>query len=103
MARTIANTKDGIRRLNTKVWDDNGHFAVKLYATVVYDETRETITLNNGGWVTPTTTSRINQALAHRGFTECGVFIKGGEMYFQRGANPAIAFKENKFVMERGA
>lgn len=80
MARSIANTPNGIRKLNTKVWDDNGHFAVKLYDTVVYDETATTITLNNGGWVTPTTTSRIHQALIHRGHSN-RVNIKNGQMF----------------------
>lgn len=80
MASTYAKTKDGIRRLNTKVYDDNGHFSVQLYATVVYDETKEKIVLNNGGWVTPTTTSRINQALVHQGH-DYGVSIMKGVMY----------------------
>lgn len=70
----------GIRKLNTKIWDDNGHFMVQLYATVVYDETADKIVLRNGGWVTPTTGSRINQALRHRNRTE-NVNIKNGEMF----------------------
>lgn len=82
MARTIANTKDGIRRLNTKVWDDNGHFAVQLYATVVYEEDAHRITLRHGGYVTPTTASRIHQALTHRGISG-HLNIKNGEMFFR--------------------
>lgn len=99
MASMIAKTKTGIGTTGTKIWNDNGHFAVQLYATVVYDETRETITLNNGGWVTPTTVRRINQAFKHRGHLGV-VFIRNGEMYFRRGDNPALPFKDQKFVVE---
>lgn len=93
MPTRLAKTPTGIRKGNTKVWDNNGHFSVMLYSTVVYDETREVITLNNGGWITPTTASRMNQALEHRGFPAC-VRIRGGQMFY--GSNP---FNGNTFTL----
>ena len=95
MASTIAKTRDGIRRLNTKVFNDNGHFAVQLYATVVYDETRDHIVLAHGGWVTPTTASRINQALHHRG-VDGGVNIKNGELFYN-----GKPFVNGEYVIDR--
>lgn len=80
MARSYANTKDGIRRLNTKVTSEAGCFSVRLYATTVYAESGGYILLNHGGWVTPTTTSRIHQALRHRGHMN-NVNIKNGVMH----------------------
>jgi hypothetical protein len=81
MPTRIAKTKDGIRRLNTKIWQGDGYFQVCLYETVVYDEQKEKITLRSGGWNTPTTTSRINQALSHRGIAG-GVNIKNGHLHY---------------------
>jgi hypothetical protein len=98
MANTIANTKDGIRRHNTKVWDDNGHFAVRLYSTVVYDETRDLLVLNNGGFVTPTTTSRIHQALIHRGI-KGNVNIKNRKMFFTCESLGTIPFVNGKLEL----
>ncbi len=98
MASTIAKTKDGIRRLNTKVYNENGHFAVQLYSTVVYDETANTLTLSNGGWITPTTTSRIEQALRHRGI-EGHVFIKNGEMFFRAPGMSRTPFADGKCLL----
>lgn len=99
MAATFAKTKDGIGRLNTKVYNDNGHFAVKLYDTVVYDETCERVVLNTGGWTTPTTVRRINQALHHRG-------IPGGVRIIRRVAHyqaPGVSapFVNGQYVIER--
>lgn len=82
MARRIAKTKTGIGRKATKIYDDNGRFAVQLYSTVVYEEIRDEITLRNGGWPTPTTSQRINSALAYRGFP-MGVYIKDGQMFYK--------------------
>ncbi len=97
MASTIAKTPTGIRKLNTKIWDDNGHFSVKLYETIVYDETHDTITLDNGGWVTMTTTSRMNQAFNHRGHSH-GVNIKNGVMYCD-----GKPFNGNTYTIVKGA
>jgi hypothetical protein len=95
MAANFAKTRDGIRRLNTKVWNDNGHFSVKLYATVVYDETRDHIILAHSGWVTPTTASRINQALAHRGVGG-HVNIKNGALLYN-----GKPFTNGEYVIDR--
>lgn len=80
MANTYAKTKDGIRRLNTKVVDGKEEFFVELYQTLVYHEMADRIVLRNGGWVTPTTVSRIHQALRHRGHAH-SVNINKGEMF----------------------
>lgn len=82
MASKIAKTKTGIGSKATKIWNDNGHFMVQLYATVVYDETAETVTLQNGGWNTPTTAQRINSALQYRGFNT-GISTAGGTMKYE--------------------
>lgn len=82
MAKRIANTKTGIRKLHTSITERDGLFEVKLYNTYVYSEEGNTITLDNGGWVTPTTVSRMNQALIHRGIAGV-VLIHKGEMFFQ--------------------
>lgn len=82
MSSMIAKTKTGIGKKATKISSENGHFTVQLYATVVYDETAETVTLANGGWATPTTRQRINSALAHRGFMPT-CYIKYGEMFYR--------------------
>jgi hypothetical protein len=36
MAHSIANTKDGIRRLNTRVFETEQGITIELYQTVVY-------------------------------------------------------------------
>lgn len=66
MSSTLAKTATGIGKGNTKIWNDNGAYAVQLHDTMIYIETRDSITLNNGGWVTPTTARRMNQVLNHR-------------------------------------
>lgn len=95
MASTIAKTPTGIRKLNTRIWDDNGHFAVQLYNTVVYEEDQHRITLRHGGWITPTTTSRITQALRYRGIPS-HVNIKGGEMFCD-----GLPFINGIFIIEK--
>lgn len=97
MPSTYAKTSTGIGKLNTKVYNDNGHFAVQLYATVVYDETAETITLRTGGWNTPTTGRRIHQALRYRGHMN-NVNIKGGLMHCD-----GKPFVNGEFVISKAA
>jgi|WetSurMetagenome_2_1015567.scaffolds.fasta_scaffold206510_3 hypothetical protein len=87
--------KTGIGRTGTKVWDDNGHFMVQYHATVVYDETVEGVTLNNGGWNTPTTARRMNQALVERGY-HAGVHIRGGLMEYE-----GELFKDGRYFIPR--
>lgn len=93
MARSYANTPDGIRRLNTNVVETNDGLMVRLYSTVVYIETNTEIVLNHGGWVTPTTKSRIHQALRYRGHKN-NVNIKNGEMYCD-----GKPFKDQTFII----
>lgn len=81
MASRLARTSNGIGTTSTRVWNDNGHFTVQLHSTVVYDETRERVLLNNGGWITPTTVRRMNQALEHREF-KADVRILKGRMFY---------------------
>lgn len=99
MASRIAKTETGIGR-KAKIWNDNGHFAVQLHSTVVYDETAESITLNNGGWITPTTVRYMNQALAHRGFQE-GAVIRKGEMFLMSGTGDLMPFENNRIVIQK--
>jgi len=97
MASTIAKTVDGIRRLNTKVEAMGDQFYVTLYETMVYSEDKYSITLNSGGWITPTTTSRIRQALRHRGHPH-NVNIKNGVMHCD-----GKPFVNNIYVISKGA
>lgn len=98
MASTIAATKTGIGR-KAHIYQDNGHFAVQLYATVVYDETAHTVTLRHGGWVTPTTARYINQAFTHRGI-DAGVYIRRGEMFLHC-ATGEFPFENGEAVLTR--
>lgn len=77
---------------NTKVWVDNGHYAVQLHDTVIYDETKKSITLDHGGFVTTLTARRMNEVLDHREVMG-HVTMQHGKMFF----NDA-PFTEGKFI-----
>lgn len=63
MPRNIANTRTGIRALNTTVSEADGNLRVTLYSTLVFEQMPNgNIWLNSGGYNTATTCSRINQA-----------------------------------------
>lgn len=55
----------GIRPYNTTVAEESGVTRVTLYQTVVatYDRPAGIVTLNTGGYDTPTTFRRMNEAL----------------------------------------
>lgn len=99
MPTTIAKTPTGIGR-KAQIWQGDNYFQVRLYATMVYEENRAkgTLTLDNGGWVTPTTARYINQALAHRGSSSF-VGIRKGVMvlYCTRGF---VSFEKGRLVIE---
>lgn len=106
MPSTIAKTKTGIGR-QAKIWNDNGHFAVQLHSTVVYDEADGKITFNNGGWVTPTTVRYMNQAFNYRHpemKNNKGICIHKGQMQFVEwlGVGKALytPFVEDKLTIE---
>lgn len=87
MASKIAKTLTGIGRTGTKIvrGEHADTFAVWLYDTLVYFETQTPgkIILSSGGWATPTTARRMNQALLYRGFAFLGdVRIKDGDLFF---------------------
>ena len=94
MPSRIAKTKTGIGS-QAKIWNDNGHFAVQLHSTVVYDETADTIILDNGGWITPTTVRYMNQALDYREVM-ARVQIKDGEMLCN-----GQPFENGRFIMTK--
>lgn len=100
MAHKIAKTSTGIRKLNTKIYqgelDGKEYFQVRLYSTVVYDEWPDRIRLRHGGWVTPTTASRLRQALMYRGRSE-HVDIKNGQMFCN-----GKPFVNGEFVIPKG-
>jgi len=99
MPYAIANTQTGIGR-QAKIYNENGHFSVQLHSTVVYDEdrTNNKLTLNNGGWVTPTTTRYMNQALAYRGSSN-RVAIRKGAMVLLC-TKSECPFEGDKLVIE---
>lgn len=87
MASLRAATNTGIGNGHTVTWNDNGHYSVRLYKTVIYDEAFGKIALDNGGWVTQTTARRMNQILLYRG-QPASVRIRQGVMMF--GSNPFV-------------
>ena len=52
-----------LRFRNTAIYSDNGTIKVILYSTkiVEWNHNRDSIILNNGGWMTVTTKRRMNQ------------------------------------------
>ena len=67
---------------NTAIYSDNGTTKVILYSTkiVEWNHNRDSIILNNGGWMTVTTKRRMNQVAEQfdLGFT---VYQKDFEWY----------------------
>ncbi len=102
MASTIAKTKTGIGR-QAIIRHEIGIFSVQLYNTVVYMEYPESVILNNGGWVTPTTVRYIDQALAYRGIDGYAC-IRKGEMFFAlRSDHKLNPFVDGKYTFQKGA
>lgn len=97
MAHTIAKTKTGIGR-QAVITDRSGLFEVKLYQTYIYSEEGNTLTLDNGGWVTPTTVRYMNQALAYRGSSN-RVAIRKGEMVLLC-TRSVVLFENGRLVIE---
>lgn len=101
MPSTLAKTPTGIGR-KAQIWNEceTHGFQVRLYQTMVYEENRAkgTLTLDTGGWNTPTTARYINQALAYRGASN-RVGIRKGAMvlYVTKGFVP---FENNRLVIE---
>lgn len=97
MPSLIAKTTTGIGNLNTRINNNVGEWSVTLYDTLIYAETDKTITLNNGGWITPTTVRRMNQALTHRGYKPL-VRIKKGQMFYGLNEFTACIYSMTKAV-----
>lgn len=72
-----------IGRVATTVRQDADCISVVYHSTEVfyYNKINDSITLNTGGWNTPTTKRRINQALFHFGFRGYYVFQKNYQWY----------------------
>lgn len=98
MASTIAKTKTGIGR-QAVITDRQGLFEVKLYQTYVYSEEGNKITLDNGGWVTPTTARYMNQALAYRGVSN-RVAIRKGEMVLLC-TRSVVPFENGRLMLDK--
>lgn len=64
--------KSGNTRVEWNGWTEkNGHTVkVILHQTVIALINKHTVTLDSGGWETPTTKSRINAVLDHLGMPE---------------------------------
>lgn len=94
MPSNTAKTQTGIGR-QAIITYRSGLFEVKLYNTYIYSEEGNEITLDNGGWITPTTVRYMNQALGYR--EAMGrVTIKGGEMFFN-----GKPFVNGKYVTQK--
>ena len=80
---------------NTTIYNDNGTTKVILYSTkiVEWNHNRDSIILNNGGWMTVTTKKRMNQVAEQfdLGFTvyqkdfEWYVVLNGQTLPFENG------------------
>ena len=80
---------------NTAIYSDNGTTKVILYSTkiVEWNHNRDSIILNNGGWMTATTKRRMNQVAEQfdLGFTvyqkdfEWYVVLNGQTLLFENG------------------
>ena len=80
---------------NTAIYSDNGTTKVILYSTkiVEWNHNRDSIILNNGGWMTVTTKRRMNQVAEQfdLGFTvyqkdfEWYVVLNGQTLPFENG------------------
>ena len=74
-----------LRFRNTAIYSDNGTIKVILYSTkiVEWNHNRDSIILNNGGWMTVTTKRRMNQVAEQfdLGFT---VYQKDFDLDFPR-------------------
>ena len=80
---------------NTAIYSDNGTTKVILYSTkiVEWNHNRDSIILNNGGWMTATTKRRMNQVAEQfdLGFTvyqkdfEWYVVLNGQTLPFENG------------------
>jgi len=53
-----------IGRTATTVVETDGNVQVKYHSTIVFERRGAQITVRHGGWVTPTTCRRINQAFS---------------------------------------
>ena len=84
-----------LRLRNTAIYSDNGTTKVILYSTkiVEWNHNRDSIILNNGGWMTVTTKRRMNQVAEQfdLGFTvyqkdfEWYVVLNGQTLPFENG------------------
>ena len=84
-----------LRFRNTAIYSDNGTTKVILYSTkiVEWNHNRDSIILNNGGWMTVTTKKRMNQVAEQfdLGFTvyqkdfEWYVVLNGQTLPFENG------------------
>lgn len=64
MGASIANTRTGIAKGNTKVEESDGCLRVTLHNTLVLESMPNgNVWLDSGGWNTATTVSRMNQGL----------------------------------------
>ena len=80
---------------NTTIYNDNGTTKVILYSTkiVEWNHNRDSIILNNGGWMTVTSKRRMNQVAEQfdLGFTvyqkdfEWYVVLNGQTLLFENG------------------
>jgi hypothetical protein len=99
MPSTIAKTSTGIGKGNTQVYTDGKSYEVVLYSTRIYIENGKTISFDNGGWITPTTTRRMNQVIRHRGTLRGSVSIKGGTMVYTDENGKRFPFEADKLTL----
>jgi len=72
-----------IGKNNTVIIKEDGYLKVILHSTTIYKERDNVLILNNGGWVTLTTTRRMNQVLNDFGHSNLRVFRRNGDMYLE--------------------
>lgn len=89
-----------ISRNNTILTKDSNELSVRLYNTTIAHVNRRTgiVTLNHGGFITPTIRSRITQFL-NQFCVKASVGISKGEMYVRRNGQEVVMNTAARFTL----
>jgi hypothetical protein len=98
--KPMAQTK-AVRGVATSIWSEAGKTMVRYHNTVVATFDESTITLDTGGWDTPTTKLRMNQT-ANQFDLRFSVFQRKHKWYVYRpGLSDPIPFVGTRLTLPR--